>query len=132
MFVHIDVNPGFSITWDNVQKATECRHQSTERKNEMHMWALAFATINRFPSEYITPSQTGSRRAADIALEEILPGRSEWANLRQVMEVVVARMLVGGGLPAVAAISQDTVLQHITHDHSHESSQKSTLVNMTT
>ena len=125
-FTKSDENAGFVMCWDNVQVSVQRRHQSTDKSNRFLQWALAFVALNRVPA----PRQlfnTPRTKACDMPTETFLPTSDDWLSLRLRMEVLVARMLIRGTIPALQCC-EHAVDQHILHEHTQQSAKKSVLV----
>ncbi len=121
-------NPGFTVCWDNVGKYTVARHQSGQRQNAMHMWAMVFASINRVPSTHLD-WQTPHTSATDIPISKFLPDKEDFQMLRCRIVTIIQRILVKH-LTFFHQHFADIPVQHIQHAHSAESAEKSQVLNL--
>ncbi|XP_061162619.1 uncharacterized protein LOC133171838 [Saccostrea echinata] len=114
---------GFCITWDNVGKMVKACHQSTERQNKMMLWALAYCAENRIPTTHLTNSYVN---ASDIPLQKFLPMEEDITEIKQRMEVIVARIIQ----KEMPYFNSCKVVPHIRHKFWRESSRKSKVINL--
>ena len=94
MFFTCFTDPGYGICWDNVQKQSHARYQSRKRRNQMHLWALAFIYKNRISFRHLDVNRADTIPATDLSLHRYLPDQDDWNAVRSRMEVIVQRILV--------------------------------------
>lgn len=121
-----DENISFSIVWDNVQIEVHRKHQGYNKSNNFKMWAMTFAVIHRNPSLHLDNATTVT--ACEIPASAFLPQPEDWHKRRQRCAVIVQRILQKHipwlNVPNVSAI------QHIPHEKSATSTEKSKVINL--
>ena len=123
----IILDPGYNFTWDNTQLEVQARHQSTERRNKMLLWANAFITGNRVSFRHLYHADTVYVPASIIPLDVILPSQDDYDSVRFRMEILVERILCKYIEHFKQYYSEITVA-HIPHIYSGEAEKKSQIV----
>jgi hypothetical protein len=78
------------MCWDNIGRKTVARHQSTDNKNVMHLWALAYAAENRVPTMDIIDDTT---KAIDLPLHIFHPSEEDISMLREDLKFAISEIL---------------------------------------
>lgn len=123
--VYQQLDLGYALCWDNVQKLSVSRHKTSQNQNKMMLWALCFATRNRISFRHLD-YDTDTHPAIEIPVEEYLPSESDWSALRERMEIITQWILKKN----FVAFADAEVEMHIPHKYSVESSLKSQIVNL--
>ena len=93
----------------------------------MHLWANAFAAVNRVNPQGLDDNNI-CLRASSIPLSAYLPNISDSDMLKERMTCIVSRILVTH-LDFFKEYS-DVVVWHIPHEYSQEMTEKSTIVSI--
>ncbi|CAG2248808.1 unnamed protein product [Mytilus edulis] len=120
-----NLEPGFSLCWDNVQKLSIARHKCDGTDNKMMLWALSFATRNRIGFLNLDDFDE-TVPAKDIPLHNFLPMDSDLERLHTRMGIRIQRIRK----KHCAAFEVADVCMHMPHRYSKESSKKSEIVNL--
>ncbi|KAJ8311298.1 hypothetical protein KUTeg_011150, partial [Tegillarca granosa] len=120
----VEKHPGYCFVWDNVQVLSHVRHQTSEKQNKLHLWALAFACRNRIGFRHLSEQDT--RQATTMSLHLFLPEQDDYEKLRARMIVIDMRILK----KYLQIFADCEVNQHIPHDYSEESSKRSRIINL--
>jgi len=80
----------YALVWDNTQKLVQTRNHSRASKNDMLLWANAYAVKNRVDCH--APTSRATLKAADIPVASFLPSNDDYDCLNERMSVVVARI----------------------------------------
>jgi len=118
----------YALVWDNTQKLVVSRDQTRTKKNQMMLWANAYAAKNRVASsagKSVTSQST--LEACDISLTSFLPSSDDVDLLRERMVQMVSQILVAH-INYFAQNCSSAVVRHVTHAHSSESAVKTQLV----
>lgn len=101
--------------------------QGSERQNKMLLWALSYCVENRIPLTYL--DNDIRKHAVEIPIEKFLPSQDDCREIRNRMNLVVARILVQE-IPFFQRHFSECVPKHIRHRFWRESSKKSNVVNI--
>ena len=126
LFIFKFPGPGYAFVWDNVQKLSEVRDSSSGHKNTMHLWANAFAAINRVDPIGLDDNEL-TLKATEIPISSFLHNKDDESMLRTRMSSIIGRVLVTH-LKYFRDNYEDVVTWHIPHAHSEEMAEKSTIV----
>ena len=119
-------DPGYAFVIDNVQWLAHAGHAGKENKNKMHLVCNGYAAKNRVSCRHLTDEVT--KKASEIPLTDILPSQADFESLKERMEVIVQRILVKN-LKCFEEVAE-AVEQHIPHQYSAESAQKTECVSI--
>ena len=119
-----NVDPGFSLIWDNVQKLVRAKHQNSDKQNKMKLWAMCLAAKNRVP--YKGPSDVTTKAAKDIPLKQFVLSNEDWEEFKAYMMVLVQRVLVDH-IPHLQQFKH-VPPEHVLHEYSEEMGKKSEIV----
>ena len=92
----------------------------------MHLWANAYAVKNRVNFSHLEENQL-CLDASDIPLSEYLPSHADMCTIRSRVVVVVTR-IIAEHIPHFHQYYDDTIVNHIEHQYSEESSKQSAIV----
>ena len=124
------IHPGFTMCWDNVGKKVISRNPTEQRTNTYINMALGYIAVNRVST---TDKAWGNLhelpKAQDMPVEKFLPVYGDFDELRKRMEVIVGR-IVCRHIPWFRDNFQDTVIKHIVHPYTLESTHRSVLINL--
>ena len=115
-----------SAGWDNVQIEQHKKHQSSEEKNKMYMWAMCFFFTHRIPSLHLDDNLRISCRA--LFPYSWLLNAEVIDFVRQRCIVVTEQMLVNH-VPNLQSLARK-VEWHMDHDYSEEMAKKSIVHNI--
>lgn len=116
----------YSLCWDNIQKMSVARHQGWTA-NTMMIWAMAFSFVHRVPYNGAIHEEHPLEKPTSLNHECYLPNEHDFDKLKLRMAHMVSR-IVCTYLPHFRNHYRDCVEWNIKHDHSEESTKKSTLV----
>lgn len=114
----------YSIVWDNTQKLVSRRDQSRDKKNNMMLWANAYAAQSRVG--FNDPLTNTTVPASEIPLTSYLPNTNDYEWLVDRMALMVGRVVCRH--IAFFKDHMKNIPTHIPHDYTMESSYKSDLV----
>ncbi|XP_071122550.1 uncharacterized protein, partial [Mytilus edulis] len=80
ILLYSEKHPGYTFCWDNIGRHLTVRQQTTDHQNKYHMWALAYAAVNRvqttdLPIDDFIPAST-------IPLKSYLPSDEDTIDLK--------------------------------------------------
>jgi hypothetical protein len=115
----------FCLVWDNTQKLVRTRDSSRSTGNKMLLWANAFAARNRVQN--CVTSSRATVKAVNLPITAFLPTHDDYCFLRERMVTMISRILVHH-VDYFRRHCSTSVVYHVPHQFSHESSMKSELV----
>ena len=126
-----DTHPGFTMCWDNVGKKVISRHPTEQRTNTYLNMALGYVAVNRIATTSHRPwgNWKDLPKAVDLPIHTFLPSEGDFDALRDRMAILVSRVICRH-LPWFRTHFQSTVVKHIVHPYTLESSQRSALINL--
>ncbi|CAC5401110.1 unnamed protein product [Mytilus coruscus] len=116
-------HPGYSFCWDNIGRHLTVRQQTTDHQNKYHMWALAYAAVNRvqttnLPTDDHVPAST-------IPLKSFLPSDEDIIDLKKRL-IFEVESIAAEYLQAFKSHSP----KPFTHQHTAVMDKKSHLINL--
>ena len=115
----------YQIVGDNVDMHQRATHHSMERTDRDHHWFHLYAVQDRISGQSL-PDDAPTADIATLPLQTFLPSADECHQLRKEFGILISRVLVR----ELSFFSQfkDHVPEHIQHQHSADTSNKSEIV----
>ena len=122
------LEPGISLTWDNVQMEAECKKQMLGKRNNMMLWANAFATKHRVSFRHLD-ADVSTLPASLMPLKCFLPSEDDHRLIKCIMKSIVGRIICKH-LQHFQDYYGNYVTTHVRHQHWESSTQRSELVSI--
>ena len=125
-----ELQPGFTLCWDNVGKKVITRHPTQTTTNTYINMALGYMAVNRVPSTELEWDDSNTQtKALNIPIDTFIPDDKDLDKLRNTMKTIVGR-IISRHIPWVKNHFGNCSTPHIIHEKSTEMSRKSILINL--
>ncbi|XP_064615651.1 uncharacterized protein LOC135479677 [Liolophura sinensis] len=123
------LDPGFTLSWDNVCNRMIASHPHVDQQNAKVKYSLGYLAVNRIPTVRLDNSDRTTISASDIPFTVFTPSVRDFHELQSRMTVIVSRILTRH-LQWFSEFFDDCTVEHVSHNHSLESVQRSLLMNL--